>query len=574
MFASFLLSQLLVFVSCFAIGLTIALVLPKRLVVLLRVVARRMSGPWVAPLTVGLLAALLAAGISLLRPPLPSVHDEFSYLLAADTFARGRLTNPPHPMWPYFETFHVLQQPTYASKYPPAQGMLLAVGKIAAGCPAAGLWLGMGLAASAVCWMLRGWMPARWALLGGLLVAFHANLQLEWGQTYWGGNVALVGGALLLGAYPRLVRRCRRRDAFWMAAGLAILANSRPYEGLAVSLPVAIAVLAWLLGRCRPTWKTSFRLAIPLGLVLGITGGWMAYYNMRITGRAWIPPYVIHERTYSHTPLFLWQQPRPAVDYQHRVMRRFYLAWVHQAFERQQNFAGLVEAKRDFLLSLWYFLLSPLTLALVAGCDLIVKRRWRLPFAMLLAALLATAGSTWNHVHYLAPAVAPLVLAVVLGIRRLRVLTWRRTSHRSVITRSLIFTYLVMFALFASIHLVDQKPDFAQRRHQVLERLERTAGRHLVIVRYRSGHDTLQEWVYNDADIDAAKVVWARSVNSAADKRLREYFHDRQIWLLEADEFPPRLRLYHRALSPNSTHSAAQQGGRKDSARFLQVRLW
>jgi hypothetical protein len=99
--------------------------------------------------------------------PLPHIHDEFSYLLAADTFAHGRLANPPHPRWPSLETFHVNQQPVYVSMYLPGWGLVLAAGQVLLGHPWMAVWgsaLGMVLAAY---WAALGWMPRAWALAAG-----------------------------------------------------------------------------------------------------------------------------------------------------------------------------------------------------------------------------------------------------------------------------------------------------------------------------------------------------------------------------------------------------------------------
>src|SRR5437660_10984229 len=63
--------------------------------------------------------------------PIPQVHDENSYLLQADIFARGRWTVPSPPMPDFFEQPHVQVVPAVASKYPPGHALLLSIGLLA-----------------------------------------------------------------------------------------------------------------------------------------------------------------------------------------------------------------------------------------------------------------------------------------------------------------------------------------------------------------------------------------------------------------------------------------------------------
>jgi hypothetical protein len=80
----------------------------------------------------------------------------------------------------------------------------------------------------------------------------------------------------------------------------------------------------------------------------------------------------------------------------------------------------------------------------------------------------------------------------------------------------------------------------------VKEELARMPGKLLVFVRYSPRHLFQREWVYNRADIDGARVVWARDLGEAEDEKLIRYFPNRRVLLLEPDFSPPQLSEYKR----------------------------
>jgi hypothetical protein len=518
-----------------------------------------------AVLVVGVLCLVVrAALLNNLPVPQPGIHDEFTFLLMGDTYAHGRLANPTHPMWIYFETLHIIQKPTYVGLFYPAQGMVLALGQVI-GHPYVGVWLCSGVMCAAICWMLQGWLPPGWALLGGLLAVMRLGTFSYWANSYCMGTLAAIGGALVLGALPRIKRYQKVQDSLLMGLGLALLANTRPYESLFFTVPVGAALCAWMLGAKGPPLRHSLlRTALPMGVLLAAAAGGMTYYFWRTTGSPFLSPYMVYMKTYNAVPPFPWQPLNLTHVYNHPVLEHFYRHDWEMYFyylDRKHPLHVLAGKVSD----LYGFYLGPmLALPLVMMFAVNPWQFLRRSIAGKTGFLVAVCGATFLGAalpiyfipHYVAPVTAAIYALVLQAMRYLRLWRWRGRQAGLGLARAIPASCLLLFVLrgFApQLHIptpVEWKHTWASEHFQnvdrakALARLEALPGDHLVIVHYNRYHYTNNEWVYNRADIDRAKVVWARDMGDSGNAEIIRYFPQRRVWLAEPDLAPPRLSPY------------------------------
>jgi hypothetical protein len=192
-----------------------------------------------------------------------------------------------------------------------------------------------------------------------------------------------------------------------------------------------------------------------------------------------------------------------------------------------------------FLSALRYFL-TPISAIALFAAFLRGGRKVRMVLAIVAAVATAVLLERYTTPQYLAPATGALLLLVLFGVEFLRM----KFGKRGVAAFAILFFCV---AAFQASHLTaDEYPHQAFNAHrlQVIHRLESAGRYHLVIVRYASSHNVLEEWVYNHADIDASRIVWARDMGPAANRELLDYYRGRKTWVLDADAADPEPTPY------------------------------
>jgi hypothetical protein len=479
-------------------------------------------------------------------------------VLVADTLRHFRLANPMHPLHQFFETFFVLQEPSYSSIYPLGQGLAMALGWIIFGTP----WAGVILATAAFCslcyWMLRAWTTPGWALAGGVLAVMEFGPLSQWMNGYWGGAVAAAAGCLVFGALPRLRQSNRRRDAALLGLGLAVHLLTRPYETLFLGLAVALYFVPAL--RAAGGVRRLAGIAAVAALVVAPAVGLTLWQNRQVTGRWTTLPYSLSQYQYGvPASLTIRANPVPHAELtpQQQLDYRMQTSFRPHGGESLRTYLERLEYRVRYYR---FFFLPPLYLALAAFLPAL--RQYRFAWVAMALALFALGTNFFPafQVHYIAAVTCLFVLISVTGLAWLGRLTFGGRPAGAEAARLVFFLCVAHFFFWYGLHMFDTG-EISQavlpyetwdninhgnpaRRIAVNRQLEQAPGDLLVFVRYAPQHIFQEEWVWNAADIDGARVVWARDLGPEEDARLIAYYPARTPLLFEPDARPMRLTRY------------------------------
>src|SRR6185437_9607736 len=396
-----------------------------------------------------LLLAILPVALRLLLLkhypiPTPDVSDDLRYVLLADTLRHFRFANPPLPLSRFFETFFVLQQPTYSSIYPLGQGIALALGWTIFGDPWAGVTLSI-----------------------GLLAVFLFGPLSQWMNSYWGGAISAIAGCLVFGALPRLAKKRRLSDAGLLGLGLGIQLLARPFEFIFLLLSAGLFFAPLLWKRRFPPVRIVARLAVVALLAFIPAVALTLAQNKQVTGQWLTLPYMLSRYQYG-VPATLTVQPMPVPHRELTPQQRLdyeIQSSVHgKGPETIQSYLGRLAARVRFYR---FFFYAPLYIAILLF--LIRVREFRFAWVVLTLLIFALGSSFYPYFysHYIAAAACLFILVSVAGLERLSRVSIRERPTGYEAARVIVFLCAAQFLFWYGIHaLGDEEIAAAATRYE------------------------------------------------------------------------------------------------------------
>jgi hypothetical protein len=163
----------------------------------------------------------------------------------------------------------------------------------------------------------------------------------------------------------------------------------------------------------------------------------------------------------------------------------------------------------------------------------------RLLIATFLLVTVGVFAVIWSNAHYAAPLTCVIFALAVQAIRHLRTMHVGPRPVGLALSRAIVLLLVLDAGINTFRGICDPLLWPCQgdpSRTSIAEKLQHIPGKHLIMVRYDSNdHNIHDEWVYNGAEIDNAKVLWARELAPQQNAKLFAYFKDRKIWLVTPD---------------------------------------
>jgi hypothetical protein len=211
----------------------------------------------------------------------------------------------------------------------------------------------------------------------------------------------------------------------------------------------------------------------------------------------------------------------------------------HNSVSTAEGFLrGLVSRAR----SGWrFYLAGSLSLPLLFVPWIVRDRRTRLLAIACCTVFVAASFEPLFQVRHLAPVACAIFALAVQGLRHLHKLGWRGAPVGATLVWLLVCIRVAMAGAPGALEDPYRSRQPYTTRGTILRKLRPLAGKHLIFVRYGPTHNFHSPAIYNDADIDASPVVWARELDPASDAALRRHYRNRRVWLFEPDADPPRL---------------------------------